>query len=96
VIILRDMISVYYENKMKPINILWPEDLTGFTLKEMVNVVTSVPAKVMKRAEVKHQFFTEPSQYNKKYTSVSICGTVLKIKRDNVSKTVTILNMFQL
>jgi hypothetical protein len=59
------MISVCCENQMKPISILWPED-SCLTLKEIVNIVTALLSRVMNHAEIKHQLFTEPSQFNEK------------------------------
>jgi hypothetical protein len=36
------------------------------TLKEIVNVVTAMLSGVAEHAEIMHQFFTEPNQFNEK------------------------------
>lgn len=48
---------------MKPKSLLWPDD-SCLTLKEMVNVVTALLSRFMNHAEIKHQLFTELSQFN--------------------------------
>jgi hypothetical protein len=55
----RDMISVYCEDQMKPINTLGKRQLFDFK-----GDATAVLSRVMKCAQIKHQIFPEGSQFN--------------------------------